>query len=141
MCFSLPASADTAAYQQIKGEKNLRAVFEKTMMVGEYRTYRDETRTYNYTEYHNGDGTTDYREGKLREKGNWNIVGDDKVCYKYPKSDYYEATYCFFVFKQGDCYYKHSLRNMTPRGPRRWKRWSSRAIRKNDGGSCAAPVG
>jgi len=125
---------------QIKGEA-LRAVFNQTMMIGEYREFRDVTRTYNYTEFHYQDGTTDYIEGRKNENGRWKIIGEDKICYTYPKSKYYTGTYCFFVFISDGCYYKFAPRNMTLRGPRNWDKWSSRAIRKGSGGSCAEPIG
>ena len=139
----LPAFAtqpkQNSAYQQLKG-KALRDVFADTMMLGEYRVYRDITRTYNYTEFHHANGTTDYVEGKKKLDGRWKIIGDDKICYKYPHSQYYDSTYCFFVFKQDKCYYKFSLEQMTLHGPRNWNRWSSRAVRKGDGGSCGDEV-
>ncbi len=125
---------------QMKGEA-LRAIFDQTMMIGEYREFRDITRTYNYTEFHYTDGTTDYIEGRKHEKGVWKIIGDDKICYKYPKSKYYTGTYCFFVFKSDGCYYQFAPRNMSLHGPRNWNKWSSRAIRKGSGGTCAEPVG
>ena len=130
---------------QMKGE-DLRAVFSDTMMIGEYRNYRDITRTYNYTEDHHADGTTDYVEGRKKEDGRWKVIGDDKVCYKYPNSRYYTRTYCFFVYDDDGCYYKFAPSDMTlKRGPKNWDRWSSRAVRKgakgSSAGSCDAPIG
>lgn len=136
--------SSTAQYTQMKGAELL-AVFTDTTMVGEYRNYRDETRTYNYTEVHTVSsdvgGATDYLEGKQHEKGIWTIVGGDKVCYKYPRSDYYTRTYCFFVYESEKCFYKYPPSAMNLRGPKSWDRWTSRAIRKGSGGSCAAAVG
>lgn len=135
---------NTPQYTQMKNDA-LRAVFANTIMIGEYRNYRDETRTYNYTEHHITEskvgGTTDYVEGKKHEKGIWTIVGGDKICYKYPRSDYYTRTYCFFVYESEKCYYKYAPTSMSLKGPRAWNRWTSRAIRKGSGGSCAAAVG
>jgi len=125
--------------KQVKGEA-LKAVFSETTMIGEYRLYRTETETYNYTEFHSKDGSTDYIEGDQLEKGIWTLIGDDKICYRYPRSDYYTQKYCFFVFNVEGCYYKFSLRQMSIRGPRNWDRWSSRAIRKGSGKSCAVPT-
>lgn len=146
-CFGLisPAQARNSAkqspsYIQMKDDA-LRAVFSDTVMVGEYRTYRDITKTFNYTEFHTIDGTTDYKEGRKHEDGLWTIIGGDKICYKYPKSNYYTRTYCFFVYESEACYYKYTPANMTLRGPRSWNSWSSRAVREGSGGSCAAPVG
>lgn len=128
------------SYKQIKG-KDLRTVFSGTLMVGEYRDYRAETKTFRYTELHREDGTTDYQEGKtLTMPGTWKVIGGDKLCYKYPKSEMPNYTHCFFVFQSEKCYYKYALPQMTLRGPRDWDIWSSRAIRKGSGGSCAAPT-
>ena len=132
---------NNTAPQHLTG-KALRAVFSDTTMVGEYREFRDITRTYNYTEHHYENGTTDYLEGRKKEDGRWNIVGDDKICYKYPRSRYYSRTYCFYVFNVEGCYYKFTPENLTfKRRPKNWDRWSSRAIRKGAGGSCQAAVG
>ena len=135
------ALADSkGGYQQMKGD-DLRAVFHETTMVGEYRNFRNMTQTFNYTEFHDEDGTTDYIEGQYREDGIWNIVGEDKICYRYPGSDYYNRVYCFFVYRLDKCYYKYSLSAMTVKGPRSWDLWTSRAIRKGAGGTCGEPIG
>ncbi|MEE9272331.1 MAG: hypothetical protein V3U57_03565 [Robiginitomaculum sp.] len=134
------ATDDTSEYSQMKG-KALQDVFKNTKMLGEYKRYRKDTQTFSYTEFHNKNGTTDYKEGKsANEPGVWKLIGDDKVCYKYPKSKRNTKTYCFFVYKFDKCYYKYSLGQMTLRGPRNWDDWSSRAVRKGDGGSCATPL-
>lgn len=143
--FVAAAFADSGpVYQPIRGE-DLRAVFLETEMVGEYRQFREKTKTSNYTEYHFKDGNTDYREGALSEKGIWYILADEKICYKYPQSVYYPSIYCFFVYKNDKCYYKYSLHNMRIVGlnayrPYSWDAWSSRAIRKGTHGTCNTPV-
>lgn len=135
-----PAFANNSSgYTQMLGD-DLKAVFNETMMVGEYRAYRDETETNNYTEFHFEDGSTDYKEGPQRERGVWTLVGPDKVCYKYPNSTSYTQTYCFFVYESEGCYYKYSLAAMGLNGPRNYDYWSSRAVRKGSGKSCAAPI-
>ncbi|MCF6219976.1 MAG: hypothetical protein L3J65_02590 [Robiginitomaculum sp.] len=132
---------NSGSFTQMKGDA-LRAVFTDTMMVGEYRQYRDLTRTFNYTEFHSKDGTTDYVEGRKKEDGRWKIIGNEKICYKYPGSRYYSQTYCFYVFNADGCYYKFTPENMTlNRNPRNRNRWSSRAVRKGAGGTCDEPVG
>ncbi len=109
-------------------------------MIGEYSDFRDRTQTYQYTEFHHQDGTTNYIEGGKAENGEWRIVGGDKVCYRYPQSKVYTGIYCFYVYKNDKCYYKYSPRNMGLKGPRDFDKWSSRAIRKGEGGTCAEPV-
>ncbi len=138
---STASANNNGSFTQMKGDA-LRAVFTDTMMVGEYRQYRDLTRTFNYTEYHRKDGTTDYIEGRKKEDGRWKIIGNEKICYKYPGSRYYSQTYCFYVFNADGCYYKFTPENMTlNRNPRNRNRWSSRAVRKGAGGTCDEPVG
>jgi len=132
------ANNDTE-FKQMLGD-DLRAVFNNTMMIGEYRAVRDRTKTNNYTEFHFDDGSTDYKEGPQKEKGIWTLVGPDKVCYRYPDSSSYTQTYCFFVYESDGCYYKYSLQAMGLRGPRNYDYWSSRAIRNGSGKSCAAPI-
>ncbi|PHR58699.1 MAG: hypothetical protein COA43_10630 [Robiginitomaculum sp.] len=129
-----------SGFSQVKG-KSLRKIFANTLMIGEYRDYRGETKTFNYTEFHNANGKTDYIEGQKKEDGIWTVIGNDKVCYKYPKSEYYTRTYCFLVYELEGCYYKFAPYNMTLNGPRSWDKWSSRAVRKGSGNSCAAAIG
>ena len=134
------AHADNGTdFTQMLGD-DLKAVFNNTMMIGEYRSVRDRTQTSNYTEFHFDDGSTDYKEGPQVEKGIWNLVGQDKVCYRYPESSSYTQTYCFFVYESDGCYYKYSLYAMGLNGPVNYDYWSSRAIRKGSGKSCAAPI-
>ena len=131
--------AEKKNYQQVKG-KALRAIFDDTMLLGEYRDFRDITKTFSYTEFHFKNGTSDYIEGDSRDKGIWKIVGDDKICYNYPDSENYKYTYCFIVYDLEGCYYKYSVGSMTYYGPRTWDGWTSRAVRKGSGKSCAPPV-
>lgn len=133
------ANNETTAYTQMK-DAALKAVFSETKMIGEYRHYRGDTKTYNYTEFHHEDGTSDYFEGASKEDGLWDIVGGDKVCYRYPKSKTHRRTYCFMVFENKGCYYKYSAYDMTPTGPRGWDLWSSRAVRAGSGKTCAEPI-
>ncbi len=118
----------------------LRSVFEDTTMSGEYRTFRGETQTFRYTEYHDPNGTSDYTEGDRNEPGVWYILGGDKICYRYPQSKRHTRTYCFVVYNFEGCYYKFSQYDMTPRGPRHWDLWTSRAVRQGHGGSCEEPI-
>ncbi len=138
---SAPVFAGTAdGYEKITGEA-LRKVYSETLFIAEYMDYRDKTKTYNYTEYHNTDGTTDYKEGARRETGRWKIIGEDKICYQYPEGDDPNDKYCFFTYKHGKCYYQFHHTEMTIRGPRNVKIWNSRGVRAGDGGSCNAAIG
>ena len=141
ICSAPTAFGDESASPHYLTGKDLRLVFDDTTMKGEYRIFRDLTKTYRYTEHHTKDGKTHYIEGKRIENGLWKIIGQDKICYRYPDSKDYNSTYCFYVYNIEGCYYKFSPYNMTLHGPRDWELWTSRAVRKGHGGSCEAPVG
>lgn len=136
---ALASANNDPGFKQLLGD-DLKAIFNDTMMIGEYRAYRDKTKTNDYTEFHYKDGSTDYKEGPQNERGIWNIVGQDKICYRYPESAFYTQTYCFFVYEAEGCYYKYSLQAMGLGGPRSYDYWSSRAFRKGSGKSCTAPI-
>ncbi len=140
--FASPAyGQSTSEYTQMKG-KDLRAVYNDTLVLSEYRTFKGiHNKTYDHKEFHHADGTTDYTEiGSETEKGLWQIIGGDKICYRYPETQEFPQTYCFFVYRQDKCYYQYDLSAMTIHGPRSWDLWVSRFVRKGDGGVCGEPT-
>lgn len=135
------ASATDAAYQQITGE-HLQSLFSNKTVVSEYKNMDGGIKDFRFTEHHFKDGTTDYIErGQKPEKGSWKIIGKQKICYTYPGNETFDGTYCFFVFKEGECYYNYGINAMTLRGLKNRDWWTSRFIIKGEGGSCDAAVG
>ncbi len=127
--------------EQIKGDALIALLTDKTV-ISEYKDGDGGIKDYRFTEHHFKDGTTDYIElGHAAEKGLWNIIGGDKVCYKYPGNKIFTGTYCFFVYKIEDCYYNYHRRAMGLNGPRNTDWWTSRFIIKGEGGSCDEVVG
>jgi len=118
----------------------LKTAYSDAMMIGEFRKYYTSLDTNEYTEYHDPAGTTDYTVGPRFLKGEWEIKGGDKLCYKYPNSEKLTRTYCFAVYEFDGCYYKYPLRNMTAGGPISWDNWSTRAVRKGSGSTCKPQV-
>ena len=134
-------SATDAPYQQITGARLLNLFTDKTV-VSEYHDTEGGIKDFRFTEHHFKDGTTDYIErGQKTEKGRWKIIGKQKICYTYPGNETFNETYCFFVFKEGECYYNYGLAAMTLHGPKNRDWWTSRFIIKGEGGSCDAAVG
>ncbi len=128
-------------YEQITGTALTALLTDKTV-ISEYKDSQGGIKDFRFTEHHFKNGTTDYIElGHPAEQGIWNIIGGDKVCYKYPGNKIFTGTYCFFVFKIEDCYYNYHRRAMGLNGPRHQDWWTSRFIIKGEGGSCAAAVG
>ena len=139
MC-SPSAWAGAKEYQQLKGDA-LTAAFMETTVFSEYQRAGGGIKNEQFTETHHANGETDYQElGTPKIKGEWQIVGDDKICYRYPGNEVFTKTYCFFVYKSGTCYYNYGPGQMTLKGPYNWDLWTSRFVRKGDGGSCAKPV-
>ncbi len=125
--------------------KQLKTLLPGNTITGEYRQMRERTKTYNFTEKHHADGTTDYTEGPIKAKGLWYTLtsrgGNDKICYKYPNDENMGPQIsCFWVYKQDTCYYGYGIGNMTLKGPRNYDDWSARWIVKGSGGSCDAPI-
>jgi len=133
-------TADKGKYAPITAEQFQYMLPGKTI-TGEYRQMRERTKTYNFSEAHYKDGTTDYAEGPIRAKGIWYVLGKQKICYKYPEAENMVAgASCFWVYKQDTCYYGYSIGAMTLGGPRRFEDWSARWIVKGSGGTCDAPI-
>ncbi len=120
-------------YEQLLPGKTIR---------GEYRFMRERTKTYNFTEKHFADGTTDYKEGRIRAQGQWYALGEKKICYKYKReSEMGGNTSCFWVYQSDGCYYGYGLSEMTLSGrPRDYNDWVARWVIEGSAASCAAPV-
>ena len=108
--------------------------------------YSYRTDTFNFSETHNADGTTLYKEGPLSEPGIWYTLkapagstAGGKVCYKYigPQMS---GTHCFWVYEEDGCYYGYGRNNITLDGPRSFNDWTARWIIKGSGKTCATPL-
>lgn len=131
---------DSKKYAPIT-EKQFQKMLPGKTITGEYRQMRERTKTYNFSETHNKDGSTDYTEGPVKAKGVWYTLGEQKICYKYPNDENMGAgTSCFWVYKQDTCYYGYGIAAMSLGGPRRFEDWSARWVVKGSGGTCDAPI-
>ena len=127
-------------YKRITGD-DLQGIYSGQTMIGEYVTRKGGIKHYKFTEYHRPNGKTDYIEtGADTVKGEWKVIGGDKICYTYPGNTTFNQTYCFFVYENDGCYYSYAFAQMTLKGPMSWDYWTSRAVSKGSGASCAAGV-
>ena len=134
------AKSGEGEYSPIEKNQFRDLLIGKTI-VGEYRFMRERTKTYNFRELHNKDGTTDYREGHIKTKGTWYVLGERKICYKYQRnSEMGGQTSCFWVYESGGCYYGYGLSEMNLERPRDYNDWVARWVLKGSGASCSAPV-
>lgn len=139
----LASAGDTSAKKKYTPltSKQFKKMLPGNTISGEYRQMRERTKTYNFSEKHHKNGTTDYTEGPITAKGVWYTLGTYKICYKYPNDENMGPQIsCFWVYKQDTCFYGYSIGNMTLKGPRSYDDWSARWIVKGSGGSCDAPV-
>jgi hypothetical protein len=144
LIFASPASAGSSDSYAPLTATEMDALLPGSTIKGEYRTLRQRSQTFNFSETHHDDGTTQYKEGDFLENGLWYTLGDRKICYKYPENPEM-LTSCFWVYKSVDdkdgCYYGYGLANMSLRGPRNFNDWTARWIIEGSGSSCDAPVG
>ena len=133
-------TSDSKKYAPITAEQ-FQKMLPGNTITGEYRQMRERTKTYNFSESHHKDGTTDYAEGPIRAKGVWYTLGKQKICYRYPNdANMGDGISCFWVYKQDTCYYGYGIGAMTLKGPRRFEDWSARWVVKGSGGTCDAPI-
>lgn len=107
--------------KQLKGG-DLRKAFAGQTMVGTYKNVRDLSGTSRFTETFNTDGTTAYREGRVRDIGQW-VSTLDQVCFKY-SGPLAGGTSCFNVFQSGNCYYSYApqlVKNGVPLDSNYWQ--------------------
>lgn len=141
ICATSNANATDTSFQQITGDR-LQNLFNDKTVISEYHNTTDGIKDFRFTEHHFKNGTTDYIErGQKTEKGRWNIIGGRKICYRYPGNEVFNGTYCFFVYKDGQCYYNYAINAMTLHGPKNRDWWTSRFIIQGEGGTCDAAVG
>ncbi|MGJ8563786.1 MAG: hypothetical protein ACSHXY_09560 [Alphaproteobacteria bacterium] len=112
----------------------LTQAFSGVTMDGIYKLPRERSGTQQFTETFNADGTTDYREGKIIDKGQW-AANDDTICFRYsgPMAGGYS---CFNVFKAGTCYYSYARVNVKDGKPVDENRWSAKTITRGDISTC-----
>lgn len=112
----------------------LTAAFSGKTMDGVYKLPRQRSGTQQFTETFNADGTTEYREGKITDKGQW-AASDTTICFRYsgPLAGGYS---CFRVFKAGTCYYSYAPGDVKDGKPIDENRWSAKTIIRGDVSTC-----
>ena len=148
---TLPALASAQVTTE-NGPKNLTLLqgdtlseaFNGRTMDGTYKNIRQRTGTSSFTETFHKNGTTDYREGKLRERGRWQLSGppglEDIICFTYsgsmagPKS-------CFTVFRNGTCLYSYHPSLIANSRPRDSNQWSAKTVIRGEISSCDDLIG
>jgi len=127
----------------LQGDTLNEAFFGRTMD-GTYKAMRERTGTSNFTETFFKDGTTDYREGNLREGGLWQLSGppgfESVICFRY-QGTMAGPPSCFTVFREGTCLYSYAPRLIKDEKPQDTNRWSAKTVIRGELSSCDDLVG
>ncbi len=124
--------------QRLKGNALWDAI-SGTTLLGIYRGKRPSSGTPHFTEYHDPDGTTQYREGGVSGPGRWAII-QDRLCFAY-KDILTPGPHCFVIIQSGNCLFNYRsiiIENDLPTHP---DLWSSKAVPKGQVSTCDTPIG
>ncbi len=117
----------------------LNEAFYGRTMDGTYKGVRERTGTSAFTESFFKDGTTDYREGKLHERGRWQLSGapgfEDVICFRY-QGKMAGPPSCFTVFREGTCLYSYSPGMVRNGKPLNNNYWQAKTVIRGELSSC-----
>ena len=131
---SAAATAQDGSLTPLAGQ-DLIAAFENKTMDGIYKTPRERTGTHKFSEVFHSDGTTDYFEGPLLDKGEW-LVANRLLCFRYQGPLSGDVS-CFNVFRSGTCLYAYNPSSVGRDGqPLNDNHWSVKTIASGDISSC-----
>ncbi len=122
------------SFTPLTGE-TLTKAFSGTTMDGIYKTPRQRSGTQKFTEQFNADGSTEYIEGPISDKGQWAVRGS-LICFRYSGTLSGNIS-CFNVFKVGTCLYSYAPENIGRDGyPLNDNLWSAKTVIKGDISNC-----
>ena len=137
LCLPLTATAQDGPLScliPLEGSE-LETAFSGKTMDGIYKTPRERSGTHKFTESFNADGSTDYFEGPLVDKGEW-LVRGRLICFRYSGS-LSGGVSCFTVFQTGTCLYSYNPANIGRDGyPLNDNLWSAKTIIRGDISTC-----
>ena len=136
--------ASTQNADQYKGQtsfltslhgSSLEDAFSGKTMDGIYKIPRERTGTNKFTESFNADGTADYFEGPIVDKGQW-VVRGALICFQYDGA-LSGGVSCFNVYRSGTCLYSYNPANVGDDGyPYDDNLWSVKTITRGDISTC-----
>lgn len=124
--------------QRLKGDSLWDAI-SGTTLLGIYRGRRRSSGTQHFTEHHDPNGTTDYREGDLSGQGRWAIIRD-QLCFAY-KDILSPGPHCFVIIQSGNCLFNYREKLIKNNLPTHTELWSSKAVPKGQISTCDIPIG
>lgn len=130
---------DAHALTLLSGD-SLRAAFSDVTVDGTYKQFRERSGTSQFTETFHADGTTDYREGKINDKGEWRVIGDDVICFRYA-GPLAGGVSCYTVFAEGTCLYAYHPRLIKDGQPIDRNQWSAKTVNRGELSTCDDLIG
>ena len=120
----------------------MEAYVNKTME-GVYASYAEEIANNippdTFTEFHHDNATSTYEHrGEYRNFTTTGIytVRKDRLCYVYNDPGIIVGKYCFYVFKNDNCYYHYIDDEPLPATLEAFDNWTSMAYAREDRNSC-----
>jgi hypothetical protein len=114
---------------------DLKRAYSGHVVEGIYKTSRQRTGTNIFTERFHKDGTTEYREGHITDKGQWAVRGK-LICFGY-EGELSGGISCYNVYKSGSCLYAYNPAAIGTDGyPVNDNLWSAKTINRGDVSSC-----
>lgn len=120
--------------ERLNGE-TLREAFSGRTMDGTYKLPLKRSGTNYFTETFTEDGRTIYKEGQMRDTGQWVIVDDANICFRYtgPMAG---SISCFAVFRDGSCLYSYDPGNIVRGKPTDPNLWSAKTATRGELSGC-----
>ncbi|WP_371397106.1 hypothetical protein [Fretibacter rubidus] len=119
---------------------SLRDAFAGRTMDGTYKEFRQRSGTSHFTETFTKDGKTIYREGTITDTGEWKLVSDDVICFRYD-GPLAGGVSCFTVFIEGTCLYSFHPSRVQDGQPIDNNQWSAKTVIRGELSTCDDLIG
>ncbi len=134
------SAAQSLGMVQISGN-DLLSIYQNQTVTGVFNSYIADIRAgippERFSEAHFENATTLYKQWGRHDYSMRGVYSfkRDEICYTY-KTDRWDGTYCFYVFKQDGCYYHFSVNRGFPVTQDDFKNWTSMGSIKEENKSC-----
>jgi len=138
---ALLLTAATASAQNAEGGfrlltgDSLRAAFSDVTVDGTYKQFRERSGTSRFTERFTKDGKTFYREGDIIDEGEWRLMRDDVICFRY-FGELAGGVSCYTVFAEGTCLYAYHPSRIENGQPIDRNQWSAKTVNRGELSTC-----
>jgi len=118
----------------------LKQAFSDQTIDGTYKAFRERSGTSHFTETFTKDGRTFYREGDIIDEGEWKIISDRIICFRYFGA-LAGGVSCYKVFREGTCLYSYRPERVKDGQPIDRNQWSAKTITRGELSTCDDLIG